>query len=219
MGNENYKQHNFFSYMYVCVNVVVHFVMALVTMIHHKKYTSLQTFQFLHLSVFHSHDFRIQWQKKIINIPKKKCSFVISLQKNNNSMIVVFCTCEKVNSYYSTIWTNWRSFILFGKFYLEACNVCKILMRRSHNFSIDVKVTKDVEDQVVGSLQIIFFTTFQNNQMNYANFPNHDDLSMIWKYYLNLIYLVFGKFFKFYHIVFLFVFTPNQNLWVFGWKF
>jgi hypothetical protein len=47
MGNEIYKQHEFFSYMYMCVNVVVHFVMGLVTMIHHKKYTCLQTFQFV----------------------------------------------------------------------------------------------------------------------------------------------------------------------------
>jgi hypothetical protein len=42
----------FFSYMYVCVNVVVHFVMSLVTMIHHKKYTCLQTFQFFPLCAF-----------------------------------------------------------------------------------------------------------------------------------------------------------------------
>jgi hypothetical protein len=157
--------------------------------------------------------------KKNHKYTPKKWSFVISLPKKKGSMIAIFCTCEKVNLYYSTIWTNWRSFILFGRFNLEACNVCKILMRGSHNLSIDVKVTKDVEDQVVGSLQIIFFTTFQNNQMNYTNFPNHDNLSMIWKYYLNLIYFVFGKLFKFYHIVFLFVFTPNQNLWIFGWKF
>jgi hypothetical protein len=52
-------------------------------------------------------------------------------------------------------------------------------MRGFHNLSIDVKVTKDVEDQVVGSLQKKNFATFQNNQMNYANFPNHDNLSMI----------------------------------------
>jgi predicted neutral ceramidase superfamily lipid hydrolase len=45
MGNEIYKQHGFF-YMCVCVNVVVHFVMGLVTMIHHKKYTCLQIIQF-----------------------------------------------------------------------------------------------------------------------------------------------------------------------------
>ncbi len=53
MGNEIHKQHGFF-YMYMCVNVVVHFVMGLVTMIHHKKYAYLQTFQFFHLCAFHT---------------------------------------------------------------------------------------------------------------------------------------------------------------------
>jgi len=42
-----------FFYMYMCVNVV-HFVMGLVTMIHHKKYTCLQTFQFFHFCAFHT---------------------------------------------------------------------------------------------------------------------------------------------------------------------
>jgi len=31
-----------------------------------------------------------------------------------------------------------------------------------------------LEDQVVESLQIKFFATFQNNQLNYTNFVNHD---------------------------------------------
>jgi len=75
-----------------------------------------------------------------------------------------------------------------------------------------------LEDQVVESLQIKFFATFQNNQLNYTNFVNHDNLSMIWRYYLNLVYFVFDKFLKFYHIVFLFIFAPNQNLWLFGSK-
>jgi cell division protein FtsN len=44
----------FFSYMYVYVGVVVHFVMGLVTMIHHKKYTCLQTIQFFHLCALHT---------------------------------------------------------------------------------------------------------------------------------------------------------------------
>jgi hypothetical protein len=44
----------FFSYMYMCVDVVVHFVMGLVTMICHNKYTCLQTFYFLHLCAFHT---------------------------------------------------------------------------------------------------------------------------------------------------------------------
>jgi len=54
MDNEIYKQHCFFSYMYTCVDVVMHFAMDLVTMIHHKKYTCLQTIQFLHLCAFHT---------------------------------------------------------------------------------------------------------------------------------------------------------------------
>jgi hypothetical protein len=54
MGNETYKQHCFFFYMYVCVDVIVHFVMGLVTMIHHEKYTCVPTIQFIHLCAFHT---------------------------------------------------------------------------------------------------------------------------------------------------------------------
>jgi hypothetical protein len=54
MGNEIYKQHGFFSYMYMCVIIIVHFVMGLVIMIHHKKKTCLQTVQFFHLCAFHT---------------------------------------------------------------------------------------------------------------------------------------------------------------------
>jgi len=53
MGNEIYKQHGFFLHVRV-VNVVVHFVMGLVIIIHHKKYTCLQTIQFFHLCAFHT---------------------------------------------------------------------------------------------------------------------------------------------------------------------
>jgi hypothetical protein len=38
----------------MCVDVVVHFIIGLVTMIHHKKYTCLQTIQFLHLCALHT---------------------------------------------------------------------------------------------------------------------------------------------------------------------
>jgi hypothetical protein len=42
MGNEIYKQHGIFSYMYMCVDdVVVHFVVGLVIILHHKNYTCL----------------------------------------------------------------------------------------------------------------------------------------------------------------------------------
>jgi len=44
-----------FSYMYMCVDVVVHFVMGLVIMIHHKKYTRLQIVQFFHLCALHTY--------------------------------------------------------------------------------------------------------------------------------------------------------------------
>jgi hypothetical protein len=37
MGNEIYKQHGLFSHMYVCVNVVVHFALGLVTIINCKN--------------------------------------------------------------------------------------------------------------------------------------------------------------------------------------
>jgi len=40
--------------MYVCVDVIVHFVMGLVTMIHHEKYTCVPTIQFIHLCAFHT---------------------------------------------------------------------------------------------------------------------------------------------------------------------
>jgi len=55
MGNEIYKQHGYFSYMCVCVDIVVHFVMGLVKLIHHKKYKCSQNVQFLHLYVFHTY--------------------------------------------------------------------------------------------------------------------------------------------------------------------
>jgi hypothetical protein len=42
-------------------------------------------------------------------------------------------------------------------------------------------------------------------------FSNHDNLGMIWKYYLSLIYLILEKLLNFYHIVFLFVFTLNRT--------
>jgi hypothetical protein len=43
-----------FFYMYMCVDVVVHFAMDLVTIIYHKKYTCLQFVQLLHLCAFHT---------------------------------------------------------------------------------------------------------------------------------------------------------------------
>jgi hypothetical protein len=54
MGNQIYKQHGSFSYMYVCVDVV-HFIMSLIKLMHHKKYTCLHIVQFFHLYVFHTY--------------------------------------------------------------------------------------------------------------------------------------------------------------------
>jgi hypothetical protein len=54
MGNEIYKQHGFFFYIYLCVDIVVHFIIGLITIMHHKKYTCLQMVQFLHLGALHT---------------------------------------------------------------------------------------------------------------------------------------------------------------------
>jgi len=54
MGNEIYKQHGFLFYIYVCVNVVVHFALVLVTMINYKKYTYVQIVQFFHFYALHT---------------------------------------------------------------------------------------------------------------------------------------------------------------------
>jgi hypothetical protein len=50
MDNEIYKQHDLFSYMYVCVDVVVHFTMSLVTMIHQELPTNCSFFSFICIS-------------------------------------------------------------------------------------------------------------------------------------------------------------------------
>jgi hypothetical protein len=54
MGDEIYKQHDFSSYMYSCVDVVGHFLMNLVTMIHHNKCTYLQIVQLFHFCSLHT---------------------------------------------------------------------------------------------------------------------------------------------------------------------
>jgi hypothetical protein len=112
MGNEIYKQHGFF-YMYVCFDVVMHFVMSLVTMIHHKKYTCLQIIPFLsfvctlHIGAFfihkihghvHFHDFGIRWWKKLEIYPKINV-FNDKFTKTWCFIIVISCTCDRVNSY------------------------------------------------------------------------------------------------------------------------
>ncbi len=54
MSNEIYK-YGFFSYMYMCVNVVMHFVMGLVTMIHTRHIHVYKLFNFfIRLHSIHS---------------------------------------------------------------------------------------------------------------------------------------------------------------------
>jgi len=38
--------------------------------------------------------------------------------------------------------TDGKFFILFGRFNLQVCNVCKVVMKGSHNLLVHVKVTK-----------------------------------------------------------------------------
>jgi hypothetical protein len=52
-------------------------------------------------------------------------------------------------------------------------------MKGSHNLSTDVKVTKNVEGTSCLIIANNFFVTFQNNQMNYISFANHDNRGMI----------------------------------------
>jgi hypothetical protein len=44
----------FFSYMYACVNVILHFALGLVTMINYKKYTHVQIVQFFNLCALYT---------------------------------------------------------------------------------------------------------------------------------------------------------------------
>jgi hypothetical protein len=46
------------------------------------------------------------------------------------------------------------------------------------------------------------FITPPNNQMNYANLPNHSNVGMIWKYYPNLVYFGLEKLLRLYCIIF-----------------
>jgi len=76
MGNEIYKSYGFYCCMYTYVDIVGHFAMNLVTMIHHKKYTFLfEPFNFfifvhsIHRCIkvhghIHYHDFGISFEKK-----------------------------------------------------------------------------------------------------------------------------------------------------------
>jgi hypothetical protein len=69
--------------------------------------------------------------------------------------------------------------ILFQRFNLEACNVCKVLMKGSHNLSVDVKITKNIRRPSCRIIANNFFTTFQNNKVSYINLPNHNNINMI----------------------------------------
>jgi len=109
-------------------------------------------------------------------------------------MFIISCTCDRVTLYqFWAIWRDSKSFILSGRFNLEACNVCKYLMNGCHNLLVCVKVIKNVKRPSCLIIKNKFFPNLSNNQVNYISLVNHDNLNVIWKYYLNLVYLVLKK--------------------------
>jgi hypothetical protein len=61
-------------------------------------------------------------------------------------MTIISYTCDRVNSYQFCCIN--KLYVLKKKirrFNFEACNVCKTLMRGSHNLLVDVKVMKNIE--------------------------------------------------------------------------
>jgi hypothetical protein len=66
-------------------------------------------------------------------------------------------------------------------------------MRGSYNLLVDVKMIENVGGPSCWIIAKNFFRNFQNNQVNYTNLPNHDNLSRIWRYYLNLVYFALDK--------------------------
>jgi hypothetical protein len=82
---------------------------------------------------------------KIENVPKKIMVFCHKFVERICFMIVISYTYDRVASYQSTIWKNCKSFILFGRFNLEECEVCKALIKGSHNLLVYIKVTKSVK--------------------------------------------------------------------------
>jgi hypothetical protein len=79
---------------------------------------------------------------KIENMPQKIMIFCHKFMERRCLMIVISYTCDRVTLYQF----HYMSSILFRKFNLKTCNnVCKVLMKGSHNLSIDVNVTNIVE--------------------------------------------------------------------------
>jgi len=59
-------------------------------------------------------------------------------------MIIISYTHDRVTSNQFYYMKDCKSFILFGRFNLEACNVYKALMKGSHNLLVNIKVKKNV---------------------------------------------------------------------------
>jgi hypothetical protein len=86
------------------------------------------------------------------------------------------------------MWTDWRSFILFGWFKKKTCNVCKDLMREYHNLLAYLNPTKNVGGLSCWIIVNKFFCKPFKIIKWITNLPNHDNLGMSLKYYLNIIY-------------------------------
>jgi hypothetical protein len=78
-------------------------------------------------------------------MPEKIMVFCHKFVERKCFMIVIFCTCDKVNLYQFYYMKKYMSSILFEIFNFEACNVCKALIRGSYNLSVDVKVGESMK--------------------------------------------------------------------------
>ncbi len=116
------------------------------------------------------------------------------------------------------IWTCSRCFILFERFSFLTCKVYKAFMTSSPNFFINVKVIKNVRRSSCFIIINDFFINLLNNLMKYVSLLNCDILNMIWKSYVNLVYLVFQRPLMIHHLIFLCFYIPIQSLYLFGLK-
>jgi homoserine trans-succinylase len=81
-----------------------------------------------------------------IYMPKKIMVFCHQFVERKCFMILIFCTCDKVNLYqFYYMKKNYKSSILFEIFNFETCNVCKALIRGFHILSVDVKVGENMK--------------------------------------------------------------------------
>jgi len=65
-------------------------------------------------------------------------------------------------------------FFKFKKFNFEACNVCKILMRWSHNLLVDVKMMKNVGKPSCWIITIFFFYNLSKQSHELCKPSDHD---------------------------------------------